>query len=311
MATGVSSSDTRAQIKIVCQICETESKIKYKCLDCNHLMCEKCRTTIHPKFSEDHEIVDLSDVGQINANFQPRTNLTYITCDKHKNQKCYLYCNTCDSLVCVSCISTDHTGHEFLQISHGLQIKTDMLQGNITSAENELRELKDEKYKLETFQEKQKLKYEEVCQDILKQESVIKKQIEEQIKNKSDEIKRRWLILENRVKDRLQSIRNREDKIIKTKNDTEHKIQSKDIRKYFIKDSTVDLKPDQSLYMFNYDPLPGYVPNNQCLCELGKFESENDIPNLKSKGNEYIAGLFPSCEILSYFPDVTSVSVQP
>ncbi|CAC5371501.1 unnamed protein product [Mytilus coruscus] len=57
---------TKAQDIMSCGVCESETKLKWKCLDCDLLMCNKCREKIHPKFknADDHTILDIKEVGR-------------------------------------------------------------------------------------------------------------------------------------------------------------------------------------------------------------------------------------------------------
>lgn len=38
------------QAPMVCQLCEIEPKVKFKCLDCEMMMCQRCCDKVHPKF---------------------------------------------------------------------------------------------------------------------------------------------------------------------------------------------------------------------------------------------------------------------
>ncbi|XP_071136376.1 uncharacterized protein [Mytilus edulis] len=56
----------QGQIPVQCQLCEGDPKVKWKCLDCDLLMCSKCKDKIHSKFKSEknHRIIDIKDVGQ-------------------------------------------------------------------------------------------------------------------------------------------------------------------------------------------------------------------------------------------------------
>lgn len=60
-----SKSFIQGQVPIQCQLCEGDPKINWKCLQCNLLMCSKCKDKIHPKFksADDHEIVSLKELS--------------------------------------------------------------------------------------------------------------------------------------------------------------------------------------------------------------------------------------------------------
>lgn len=54
------------QCPIQCQLCERDPKVKWKCVDCDLLMCSNCKAKVHSKFKADkeHQILDLKEVGQ-------------------------------------------------------------------------------------------------------------------------------------------------------------------------------------------------------------------------------------------------------
>ncbi|XP_063435868.1 uncharacterized protein LOC134716790 [Mytilus trossulus] len=56
----------RSQAPAKCGICDTDRSIKWKCIDCSRLMCNRCKEKIHPEFrnSKDHQVVNIKDVGQ-------------------------------------------------------------------------------------------------------------------------------------------------------------------------------------------------------------------------------------------------------
>ncbi|VDI27443.1 Hypothetical predicted protein [Mytilus galloprovincialis] len=56
----------QGQCPVQCQLCEGNPKVKWKCLDCDLLMCSKCKDKVHSKFKSEkvHRIIDIKDVGQ-------------------------------------------------------------------------------------------------------------------------------------------------------------------------------------------------------------------------------------------------------
>ncbi|XP_071150234.1 uncharacterized protein [Mytilus edulis] len=56
----------QGQCPVQCQLCEGNPKVKWKCLDCDLLMCSKCTDKVHSKFKSEknHRIIDIKDVGQ-------------------------------------------------------------------------------------------------------------------------------------------------------------------------------------------------------------------------------------------------------
>ena len=56
----------KGQEIIYCHLCEVDQKLKWKCLECQLLMCNKCYEKIHPKFknAKDHRVIDTKDIGK-------------------------------------------------------------------------------------------------------------------------------------------------------------------------------------------------------------------------------------------------------
>ena len=53
------------QCPIQCQFCETDSKIQWKCIDCDILMCQRCKDQIHVKFkgANTHCVKETKHIG--------------------------------------------------------------------------------------------------------------------------------------------------------------------------------------------------------------------------------------------------------
>ncbi|XP_071171191.1 uncharacterized protein [Mytilus edulis] len=64
-----SPSVITCQAPAKCRICETDRPIKWKCIDCDNLLCNHCKEKVHPnlKNTENHRVVNIKDVGQPTA----------------------------------------------------------------------------------------------------------------------------------------------------------------------------------------------------------------------------------------------------
>ncbi|XP_063417121.1 uncharacterized protein LOC134699460 [Mytilus trossulus] len=62
----MTSSLRIAQSPLSCQLCDNPNVIKWKCKDCELLMCDNCKERIHPRFklSETHTIISIKDIGK-------------------------------------------------------------------------------------------------------------------------------------------------------------------------------------------------------------------------------------------------------
>ncbi|VDI18916.1 Hypothetical predicted protein [Mytilus galloprovincialis] len=59
-----SASTKKSQDILTCGLCETDTKIKVKCMDCDLYGCPKCTDKLHAKFKNTdlHDIVALKDL---------------------------------------------------------------------------------------------------------------------------------------------------------------------------------------------------------------------------------------------------------
>lgn len=86
-----SKSLHKAQIPIGCQLCETDNKIEWRCIDCSLLICTTCKK-VHLKLSKDHKIVDIKSI-QLLSHCQLCETSTSI---QWRCEECNIYfCETC------------------------------------------------------------------------------------------------------------------------------------------------------------------------------------------------------------------------
>ena len=104
-------SSSKAQNVKICDFCETETNLKWRCIQCDTILCDKCKK-IHNKFQTNtqHQIVDLKIPFQ---DVEQKVILDNIRCDEHQTKMTCLFCRTCDHLVCLDCISSKHNKHNF------------------------------------------------------------------------------------------------------------------------------------------------------------------------------------------------------
>jgi hypothetical protein len=80
------------QTPLMCQLCEESIQIKWKCLQCNFLLCTKCKN-IHKKVksSDEHNIVDIKDTAIYQHSSEPDPDCGHIKCKNHEGQNCCLF----------------------------------------------------------------------------------------------------------------------------------------------------------------------------------------------------------------------------
>ena len=95
------------QIPVGCEICESLKKIKFKCLNCNLLMCSECCDKVHFRIDKDHQITDIKDIGK-------RVPVRETKCENHKGQPCCLFCQTCKTFICLKSIARVYKRHKLI-----------------------------------------------------------------------------------------------------------------------------------------------------------------------------------------------------
>ena len=120
-------SSSKAQIVKLCDLCEIETNLKWRCIQCDTILCDKCKK-IHNKVQTNtqHQIVDLKIPFQ---DVERKVILDNIRCTEHQTKMTCLFCRTCDHLVCTDCISSKHNNHKFEPVETILSEKLDELKG--------------------------------------------------------------------------------------------------------------------------------------------------------------------------------------
>lgn len=166
------ASSRSGQIPINCQFCETEKVIKWKCVDCELLICDKCKDKIHLKIKggKDHKILDIKEMG-----FQTEElNFVNLKCHDHSGQNYCLYCKTCESLVCPVCIAKIHKKqHDLVEITEEYNFRIDRLKKGQSKILNDKSKLETEKVQLKQIQTTDHANFVKVKENILLQEKAI------------------------------------------------------------------------------------------------------------------------------------------
>ncbi|XP_052070711.1 uncharacterized protein LOC127709291 [Mytilus californianus] len=190
-----SKSVMKAQDIISCNLCESETKLKWKCLDCDLLMCNKCNDKIHPKFKNaiEHTLVDIKEVGLDDG--KRILNFTNIKCKSHTTQSCCLFCSNCDDLVCPICIPKIHAGHTFIEIKEAYDMKLEKLKTIKVKMESSEKGLADDERELNKLKISENLKGEKVLQHIEAQKEAVIKYADQL----SKEVQHKMKVTENSI----------------------------------------------------------------------------------------------------------------
>jgi hypothetical protein len=232
-------------------------------------LCDKCKK-LHTRvqIAVPHEIVDIK---MPHHHIKPKVIVDNIPCHTHKTKMCYMYCRTCDHLVCPECISSTHNKHNFEPIDKSLSEKLDELKGA------EARYCKDLtlcQAKVEEFQVSE-TKYESLCD-----ESIV--QIKQQEKTLIDSIRKHSQERQNEIESERKSMKNKFSEIRKQTDQAEKTIihhqdgimaALKSIQGSTIFATAAKFK--KVVPNLNFIPIPSEIKYF-----IPQKEAVNDIPNL-------------------------------
>ena len=95
--------------KVKCMDCRKQSKEVKFCSDCCDFLCGRCAEHHESSWrTEDHKLVKASEVNQDSLKSLKSPELSYCKDPAHTTYALDFYCESCDSLLCQSCLLADH-----------------------------------------------------------------------------------------------------------------------------------------------------------------------------------------------------------
>ncbi|VDI19511.1 tripartite motif-containing protein 9/67 [Mytilus galloprovincialis] len=218
-----------AQNLMVCQFCETSNEPKYKCVNCDLILCEGCKIKIHTKIkkNEVHQVLDLKEFSNLGASETIRyLDLKDIQCSIHNAEQCIIYCEDCKVLLCAVCLLESHRTHNLTKITEVYQRKVKELKEFDDKIQQELpfyADLEKELKKIKTVENDQ---YTEIKRRILKKESELKEIITKQRENLITELDKLWKPREEEMSRQLKDTAEKYDALTRNKAQIEKTFQS-------------------------------------------------------------------------------------
>ncbi|XP_071135688.1 tripartite motif-containing protein 2-like [Mytilus edulis] len=293
------------QASMLCQICEIARGIEWKCLDCDLLMCQKCKEKIHPKFklANEHKIVNIKDVGNKEiSSCEEEIHFGNIKCTEHCEETCCLYCQLCDKLICMQCVTKTHKSHIFEEIKCGYLIKKDNLVIHTKTLKNHQETLTNEIEKLEKLKDENNLKYRQVKKEITTHEKVVKEEVENYTLSLMNKLDENLDLMQQGTEKKIDIVKTMKVKIQEKLTKAEEFINLKDGTKFFqnIEEIEKSLKEDVQMTTFEKETLQNFVPGKLDLCNFGKLKSNNGTSDEDEKasiqlelsiGKEYVTSV--------------------
>lgn len=178
--------------KVKCMDCRKQSKETKFCSDCCDFLCGRCAEHHESAWrTENHKLVEASEVNQDSLKILKSPELCYCKDPAHAMFALNFYCESCDVLLCQSCLLADHRDenlHHTQKLAKIASQHKQNMQSMLSDADNALQQLE------RTVQESEQMK-EETSQV----EVQLKKEIEEKFKSLEKELKTRKAKLLNEV----------------------------------------------------------------------------------------------------------------
>ncbi|XP_071150773.1 uncharacterized protein [Mytilus edulis] len=218
-----------AQNLMVCQFCETSNEPKYKCVNCDLILCEGCKIKIHTKIkkTEVHQVLDLKEFSNLGASETIRhLDLKDIQCLIHNDEQCFIYCEDCKVLLCAVCLLESHRTHNLTKIAEVYQRKVKELQEFDDKIQQELPFYADLEKELKQIKSVENDQYDEIKKRILKKESELKEIITKQRENLITELDKLWKPREEEMSRQLKETAEKSDALTRNKAKIEETFQS-------------------------------------------------------------------------------------
>ena len=264
-----SSSIKRAQNPKLCDLCKTDINIKWRCVECNKFICDRCKDIhLNVQTNIQHQIIDIKSPFQ---DVQPKIITDNIPCTEHTTKMTFLFCRTCDHLVCADCILSKHNKHNFEPVEKILSEKIDELKGAEARYNKDLTLCRA---KVNEFQISE-TKCESLCDESITTIKKREKQLIDGITKHSQKLQNEIELERKTVKKTFCDLKRQADQAEKTIILHQDEIMAalKSIQGSTI--FTTATKSKKMMSDFNFNPIPSEIK-----CFIPGKETVNDIPNL-------------------------------
>ncbi|VDI22914.1 Hypothetical predicted protein [Mytilus galloprovincialis] len=270
-----SQSLHKSQIPINCHLCDIEKNIKWKCLECELLMCDNCKIKRHPRIknSINHKVIDIKDIGLLSEELD----FTNIKCRDHPGQTCCFFCKSCNSLVCPTCESKVHKKHDLIEIRDAYNIKKDKLKTGQRKIETNKDEVLTKKGHLEKLKNSEYAKYTRVMRNIKNQEESLKQAVEKHIEKIRNEVDQDRKTVMQSIDADLDTISRSMQQSDEKNTEIEDLINSTNSAKFFHEvgriENSIDVPAPKT--KSTYKSIPDFVPGEIYQSNVGVLQSKN------------------------------------
>ncbi|XP_071153503.1 uncharacterized protein [Mytilus edulis] len=273
-----SKSLQRGQIPVGCELCDGGNKIKFKCLDCQLLMCSRCKYKVHARFKNatEHRIRDIKELEQEEE--VDTFNFSDVKCLEHPDQACCVYCQTCKQVICLKCVTKVHNGHTFIDeeelndkktITRSGQKKSDESIHNLTSTLDKVQDIKDQ----------EDAKFRKIKQDILSHRDAFKCEVDKHADNLVKDLEQTWELNSQEIGAKQSKIKKTLENLQRESNNVKSITTSKDFVKFFdefdkFAVSLCGATPQENL---EFSLLGRFLPDKITMVNFGSMENRGNL----------------------------------
>jgi hypothetical protein len=232
-------------------------------------LCDKCKK-LHTRvqIAVPHEIVDIKTPHH---DIQPKVIVDNIPCHTHKTKMSYMYCRTCDHLVCPKCISSTHNKHNFEPIDNILSEKLDELKGAEARYCNDLTLCQAKVNEFQISETKYESLFDETITKIKEREQKLIDSIRKHSQERQNEIESERKSMKNKFSEIRKQTDQAEKTIIHHQDESMAALISTQGSTIF----ATAAKFKKMVSNLNFNPIPSEIK-----CFIPEKETVNDIPNL-------------------------------
>ncbi|CAC5418593.1 unnamed protein product [Mytilus coruscus] len=258
----LSKSIQKAQIPLPCELCEIETKIQWKCIDCNLLLCDKCKNKVHSKIKEakNHKIYTIKEVGLQGDGSGQILDFSDISCKDHSGQVCCLFCKTCDHLVCPTGVTKTHKTHELVEIEKAFMMKKDVLKITIEKLKKQHEDWIKNNEILDTLKETNKLSIDQTQKDIQNQKQIWKQAGDQYATELGSEFNKQCRLKEEAIETERSKVKHFEQHLTNKIQLIEDMSISMDMTKFFEDTKSLDNMKEMPNVNLNQSQLQRFVP---------------------------------------------------
>ncbi|CAC5370770.1 TRIM45 [Mytilus coruscus] len=270
----------KAQTISVCHFCE-KSSIKWKCINCNLLLCQLCNRRIHSKIalSKEHYVTNLEDCGNRGAvETSRKVDLNKLPCTIHSDQKCVLFCKDCDRPVCSDCLIEGHQRHKYCKLDQIYDKKLKIIQDTKDRIESDIPHFKEKEEYLQKLLSEGTIQYTENKDKIAEFKDNIIKYADGLL----SDLDKQWKPTEDLITKELLSVRQRKDELEEKKSQLDQTLRSPFASGIFVTSSSlVRPMPDKTVRHIELKGrkfLPGKLSNQPIQDYFGMVY---DVPDFQ------------------------------